>query len=88
MSRSCGGWVWCWSALIGWVFRCITGGLGIMLNRFNPGSDAARDAGCICPEQDNNYGKWAPWPPDGWWLRQDCPYHFPDGAKREVGEAS
>jgi hypothetical protein len=45
--------------------------------RPNPGSDAARAQGCICPVLDNNHGKWAPWPPDGWWMRPDCPLHRP-----------
>lgn len=43
----------------------------------NPGSNAALDAGCICPVFDNNRGKYPPWPPDGWWIRGDCPIHGP-----------
>lgn len=47
-----------------------------------PGSDKARDAGCICPVMDNNYGRFPLYPPtdehpDGaWWMRADCPVHF------------
>lgn len=43
----------------------------------NPGSDAALDMGCTCPVMDNNHGKWAPWPPDGWWMTGGCPIHDP-----------
>lgn len=43
----------------------------------NPGSDAARDQGCICAVLDNNRGKRAPWPPDGWWISSGCPVHDP-----------
>lgn len=46
----------------------------------NPGSNEARDRGCICPVLDNNHGQSAPWPPDGWWMREDCPVHFPHHA--------
>jgi hypothetical protein len=45
--------------------------------RPNPGSDEARELGCRCPVMDNNHGKWPPYPPDGWWMRADCPLHFP-----------
>lgn len=41
----------------------------------NPGSDEARTKGCICPVLDNNHGKMAPWPPDGWWMDTECPLH-------------
>ena len=41
----------------------------------NPGSDAALDMGCTCAVMDNCHGKWAPWPPDGWWITQGCPVH-------------
>lgn len=41
----------------------------------NPGSDAALDAGCICAVLDNNHGTVPPRPPDGWWVRLDCPVH-------------
>lgn len=46
--------------------------------KYNPGSDKAREQGCTCPVLDNNHGKHAPWPPDGWWQHGDCPYHIPD----------
>ena len=26
---------------------------------------------------DNNHGKHAPWPPDGWWVTEGCPVHAP-----------
>ncbi len=41
----------------------------------NPGSDAAQKMGCNCAVLDNNHGKFAPWPPDGWWIREGCPIH-------------
>lgn len=41
----------------------------------NPGSDEARAAGCICAVLDNNHGKFAPWPPDEWFVTQGCPVH-------------
>lgn len=40
-----------------------------------PGSDKAIAAGCHCPILDNNHGKFAPWPPDGWYITQGCPIH-------------
>lgn len=44
----------------------------------NPGSHEARDAGCICAVLDNNHGRYAPWPPDGWYITMGCPVHaFP-----------
>jgi hypothetical protein len=43
----------------------------------NPGSREALDAGCACAILDNNHGKFAPWPPDGWWITQGCPVHAP-----------
>jgi hypothetical protein len=43
--------------------------------RPNPGSDDALAAGCLCPVMDNNQGKWAPWPGEGWWIRVSCPLH-------------
>lgn len=48
----------------------------------NPGSKEARAAGCICAVMDNNHGRSAPWPPDGWWITMGCPVHAP----REVDE--
>jgi len=41
----------------------------------NPGSTEAQQAGCICAVLDNNHGKWAPRPPDGWWITVGCPVH-------------
>ena len=41
----------------------------------NPGSQEAKDQGCICAVLDNNHGKTAPWPPDGWWITEGCPVH-------------
>lgn len=41
----------------------------------NPGSVEARDAGCICAVLDNNHGKFAPYPPDGWWVTEGCSVH-------------
>ncbi len=44
----------------------------------NPGSDEARKRGCICAVLDNNHGKFAPYPPDGWWITDGCPVHAAD----------
>lgn len=44
----------------------------------NPGSDEARQAGCICAVLDNNHGRFAPYPPDGWWITEGCEVHAPD----------
>lgn len=41
----------------------------------NPGSDAAAARGCICAVLDNNRGKYAPRPPDGWFITVGCPVH-------------
>jgi phage tail protein X len=46
---------------------------------YNPGSEAARTRGCICAVLDNNHGKFAPWPDDGWWITEGCPVHHPSG---------
>ncbi len=43
----------------------------------NPGSDAAVALGCTCARMDNNHGRFAPWPPDGWWITAGCPVHDP-----------
>lgn len=45
--------------------------------RPNPGSREAIEQGCTCPVLDNNHGKFAPWPPDGWWHVDGCPVHVP-----------
>lgn len=50
----------------------------------NPGSDEAKALGCTCATLDNNHGKWAPWPPDGWWVTEGCPVHSPE-APEETG---
>lgn len=41
----------------------------------NPGSQLAREMGCVCPVLDNNHGEFAPAPPDGWYIREDCELH-------------
>ena len=41
----------------------------------NPGSDEAREAGCICAVLDNNRGILAPWPPNGWYITEGCLVH-------------
>lgn len=41
----------------------------------NPGSDEARASGCSCAVLDNNHGRFAPFPPDGWWITEGCPVH-------------
>lgn len=41
----------------------------------NPGSLLAQKNGCTCAVMDNNHGKFAPWPPDGWWITAGCPMH-------------
>jgi hypothetical protein len=45
----------------------------------NPGSDAALAQGCICAVLDNRRGTAAPFPPDGWWITEGCPVHYPQG---------
>lgn len=51
-----------------------------MSDQPNPGSPEAREAGCRCPVMDNNHGKWAPWPPDGWYIVEGCPVHWPSAS--------
>lgn len=46
-----------------------------MIDKPNPGSGEARILGCRCPVLDNHHGKFAPWPPDGWYIVEDCPVH-------------
>lgn len=51
-----------------------------------PGSDEAKEAGCLCPRVDNSYGK-------GWYgmgeshglyvMREDCPIHGVEALKEE-----
>lgn len=41
----------------------------------NPGSEEAKAQGCKCPVLDNNHGRFAPWPPGGWWVNEKCPIH-------------
>lgn len=41
----------------------------------NPGSRAAREAGCRCAVMDNNHGTRAPFGDDGWWINDGCPVH-------------
>jgi hypothetical protein len=43
----------------------------------NPGSEEAIRRGCKCAIMDNNHGKWAPYPPFGWWVTEGCPLHAP-----------
>jgi hypothetical protein len=45
----------------------------------NPGSQAAHDLGCVCAVLDNNHGRFAPWPPGGWWITEGCIVHAPGG---------
>ena len=44
---------------------------------YRPGSPGAIKRGCICAVLDNNHGRFAPWPPDGWWITEGCPVHAP-----------
>ena len=37
----------------------------------HPGSDAARERGCICPVLDNGHGRG----PGPFWINGDCPLH-------------
>lgn len=50
----------------------------------NPGSDAALDAGCICPVMDNAHGKRPPFPPNGWWINEGCLVHSFTEEEREA----
>lgn len=43
----------------------------------NPGSGEALAQGCLCAVLDNNHGRFAPFPGDGWWITYGCPVHFP-----------
>lgn len=54
----------------------------------NPGSDEAKDLGCLCPRMDNDHGRGFPWPrTDGldpnehpsFWINEDCPLHGKKG---------
>ena len=49
--------------------------MGRLAKKPNPGSDEAIKLGCKCPVMDNNHGKRAPYPPDGWWILPGCPVH-------------
>ncbi len=40
----------------------------------NPGSDAARDHGCVCPVLDNRRGAGA-YNHVGWYINPECPLH-------------
>lgn len=59
----------------------------------NPGSDAAREAGCFCPVLDNNRGRFpvmanedlANFPRGMWWIVSGCPLH--DGTPWQHEEA-
>jgi hypothetical protein len=44
----------------------------------NPGSEEAGALGCTCAVLDNCHGRFAPFPPDGWWITVGCPVHAPD----------
>lgn len=44
-----------------------------MMAKPNP----AQKQGCTCAVLDNNHGRFAPWPPDGWWITEGCPLHAP-----------
>jgi hypothetical protein len=50
----------------------------------NPGSDEALDRGCTCAVLDNNHGRLAPWPNDGWWITEGCPVHCPLKEERDA----
>lgn len=41
----------------------------------NPGSDEARSQGCLCPQEDNAFGKGIMGLGCSFWVRQDCPVH-------------
>lgn len=43
----------------------------------NPGSDEALSMGCECAVLDNCHGRFAPVPPDGWFITMGCPVHDP-----------
>lgn len=48
----------------------------------NPGSDDALNRGCVCAVLDNCHGRFAPHPPDGWWITAGCPLHDPPARER------
>lgn len=41
----------------------------------NPGSEESGKLGCKCPVMDNNHGRFAPWPKNGWWITEGCLVH-------------
>lgn len=47
------------------------------MTRPNPGSDAAREQGCICAVMDNNHGLYPAFG-GGWWITAGCPVHAPE----------
>lgn len=47
----------------------------------NPGSDAAKAQGCLCAVMDNCHGRFAPFPPDGWYITVGCPLHAPEAPR-------
>lgn len=51
-----------------------------------PGSKQAKEWGCWCPVLDNNHGKFAPFPPNDWWITEGCPLH--DGLRLDPSEPS
>lgn len=63
-------------------------------NKPNPGSQQAREQGCICAVLDNSHGRGVPWPrQDGkdpkqypsFWITEGCPIHAP--SSREALDA-
>lgn len=56
----------------------------------NPGSDAAREQGCLCPILDNEYGRGFPGPGGlpQFWIVGGCPLHDPKDAGAEQKEDS
>lgn len=43
------------------------------INKPNPGSKEAVEKGCLCPVEDNKYGKGSGY--DGFWVSDSCPIH-------------
>jgi len=51
-----------------------------------PGSQEARDLGCLCPAMDNGHGRGYMGMKGVFVYRMDCPVHYPTTSEEEVIE--
>ena len=75
----------CWQVDYCWVYGEPEGTVepeypAELVWRYNPGSAAAKDAGCLCPVIDNNRGMTAPLGKYGWIMVVGCPMHPAEGS--------